>query len=246
MHRNADGARLIGDSARDRLTDPPGGVRGELEALGVVEFLHRANKAEIALLDEVEEQHAAADVALRDGDDQAKVGLDELLLGIEPHLLDTGEAALLATLELDALLLGTLKLLGSGHARLDLHGEIDLLRGGEQRNFADLLQVHADGVSGEHGDVRIGVAFARTRLRTRANLRQRDVDGGLELLLGNALKQILVAVDARFYLILGKRVGIRFDRLHGGRLDVLSFVIVGQLVDNAVLDFFRCLRRFLG
>ena len=64
VHGDADGARLVRDGARDGLADPPGGVRGELEALRVVELLHRADEAEVAFLDEVQEQHAASHVAL--------------------------------------------------------------------------------------------------------------------------------------------------------------------------------------
>ena len=78
VHRDADGAGLVGDGPGDRLADPPRGVGGELEALGVVELLHRPHEAEVALLDEVEEQHPPPDVALGDGHDEAQVGLDQL------------------------------------------------------------------------------------------------------------------------------------------------------------------------
>ena len=60
VHRDADGAGLVGDGPGDGLADPPGGVGGELEALGVVELLHRPDQAQVALLDQVEEQHAPA------------------------------------------------------------------------------------------------------------------------------------------------------------------------------------------
>ena len=66
VHGDADGARLVGDGARDGLADPPRGVRRELVALRVVELLHRADQAEVALLDQVQEQHPAAHVALGD------------------------------------------------------------------------------------------------------------------------------------------------------------------------------------
>ncbi len=82
VHRDADRARLIRDRARDGLADPPGGVGGELEALRVVELLDRLDEAEVALLNEVEEEHPAADIALGDGDDQTQVRLGELLLGL--------------------------------------------------------------------------------------------------------------------------------------------------------------------
>ena len=81
VHRNPDGPRLVGDGPGDRLPDPPGRVRGELVALGVVELLDRADQPEVALLDQVEEDQAAADVALGDRHHQAQVGLDQPLLG---------------------------------------------------------------------------------------------------------------------------------------------------------------------
>ena len=80
VHRDADRARLVGDRARDRLPDPPGRVGRELVALAVVELLDRADQAERALLDQVEEREPAAQVALRDRDDEAEVRLDHLRL----------------------------------------------------------------------------------------------------------------------------------------------------------------------
>ena len=96
VHRDADRARLVGERAGDRLADPPGGVGRELEALAVVELLGRADQAERALLDQVEEGKALVAVVLRDRDDQAQVGLDHLLLGVEVAALDAlGEIDLL-------------------------------------------------------------------------------------------------------------------------------------------------------
>ena len=88
--------RALSASARDRLPDPPGRVGRELEALAVVELLRRANETERALLDEVEERKSLVSVVLRDGDDEPKVGLDHLLLGVEVAALDPlGEIDLL-------------------------------------------------------------------------------------------------------------------------------------------------------
>ena len=78
---DADGAGLVGDGPGDGLADPPGGVGGELVALGVVELLHRLDQAQVALLDQVQEQHPAAHIPLGDGDHQAQVGLGQALLG---------------------------------------------------------------------------------------------------------------------------------------------------------------------
>ena len=59
-----------------------------LKPLRVVELLDRADQAEVAFLDQVEEQHAAADVALGDAHDEAQVRLDQLALGELPVALD--------------------------------------------------------------------------------------------------------------------------------------------------------------
>src|SRR5690606_30718812 len=59
VHRDPDGAGLVGQAAADRLADPPGGVGGELVAHGVIELLDRVDEADGAFLDEVEEGHAA-------------------------------------------------------------------------------------------------------------------------------------------------------------------------------------------
>ena len=70
VHRDADGTRLIGQRAGDRLTDPPRGVGRKFVALAVVEFFNGPDQAQVAFLDEVEEKHAAADVLLRDRHDE--------------------------------------------------------------------------------------------------------------------------------------------------------------------------------
>src|SRR5262249_42733140 len=81
VHRNADGAGLVGDGAGDGLADPPGGVGRELVAAAILELVHGLHEADVAFLDEVEELQAAVGVLLGGGDDQAQVGLDELALG---------------------------------------------------------------------------------------------------------------------------------------------------------------------
>ena len=129
VHGDADGARLVRDGAGDRLTDPPGGIRGELVALAVVELLHRPDQAQVALLDEVEEAHAVRVVALGDGDHQAQVGLGEFVLGLDVPAFDA---------------------LGQRH----------FLRGGEQRDPADLLEVHAHRIGGGHVDGEVQRRFA--------------------------------------------------------------------------------------
>ena len=80
MHGNADRARLVRNSARYGLPDPPCRVRAELVAPTIVELLHGADQAYIAFLDQVQQRHAPADVLLRHADDEPQVRLGELLL----------------------------------------------------------------------------------------------------------------------------------------------------------------------
>src|SRR4029079_16044514 len=88
VHRDPDRARLVGDRARHGLAYPPRRVRGELEALAVVELLDRADEAERPLLDQVEEGEPAPEVALRDGNDEAQVRLDHVLFRAIVSALD--------------------------------------------------------------------------------------------------------------------------------------------------------------
>src|SRR5690606_40415348 len=128
VHGDADRARLVGDGAVDGLPDPPGGVGRELVAPAVLELLDRADQPLVALLDEVEEAHAAAVVLLGDRDHEAQVRLDEVPARQLAVLDDALLAAALAGLELVALLLE--ELLG-GLALLDAAGQVDLLLQGE-------------------------------------------------------------------------------------------------------------------
>ena len=126
---------------------PPGRVGGELVTLGVVELLDRTDEAEVALLDQVEEEHAAAGVALGQRDDQAQVRLEQVVLGAAAVLGDP--------LEVDALVRGQPEILGQlllgEQARLDPLGQLNFLFGVEQRHLADLLQVVLDRVGGGAG-----------------------------------------------------------------------------------------------
>ena len=84
----------------------------------MVELLDSLDQAQIALLNQIQKLHAAADIALGDGNDQTQVCLAQALLG----------------------------LLAIGAARLNLESQLSLLIGGEQRHAADLLQIDLDGV----------------------------------------------------------------------------------------------------
>ena len=82
VHGNADRARLVGNGARDGLANPPRGVSRELIAAAPLELIHRLHQADVALLNQIQELQAAVGVLLGDGNHEAKIGLDQLLLGL--------------------------------------------------------------------------------------------------------------------------------------------------------------------
>src|SRR5262245_40130882 len=81
VHRNTDGAGLIGDSAGNGLANPPRGIRGELVAAAVFELVHGFHQADVAFLDQIQELQPAVGVFLGDRDDQSQVGFNQLALG---------------------------------------------------------------------------------------------------------------------------------------------------------------------
>src|SRR5438128_1803542 len=59
VRRETDGARLIGNGARDRLPNPPRGIRRKLVTAAVLKLVHCLHQADVALLDQVEERKPA-------------------------------------------------------------------------------------------------------------------------------------------------------------------------------------------
>src|SRR5215210_568919 len=88
VHREPDRAALVREAALDCLADPEGRVRRELVALAPVELLRRADQAENALLDQVEERQLVALIALRERHHQAEVRVHHALLRLEVSALD--------------------------------------------------------------------------------------------------------------------------------------------------------------
>ena len=163
------------------------------------------------------------------------------------------QAALLGTRELNLAVLGGLELLGGPRSGLDLHGQMDLLVGGEQVDLANLLEVHAHRVTREHdgggvlaarpGAARaLGLGYLGLGHRAQGLLDLLGLVGGLGLLVVLAVKSVIVA---REVIVRGKvvivvagidganakgRVG---DLTRRGDLDALGaqrVVEVGELV----------------
>src|SRR2546421_5501499 len=81
-HRgHVDGTRLALHASLQGMPDPPAGVGRELVATRPVELLHGPDETERPVLDEVEQVHARALVALGPVHDQAQVGANHLRLG---------------------------------------------------------------------------------------------------------------------------------------------------------------------
>ena len=81
VNGNADGARLIGNGARDRLADPPGRVGRKFVAAPVFEFVGGAHQADVAFLNQVQQVQAAVDVFLGHRNHQPQVGFHQIFLG---------------------------------------------------------------------------------------------------------------------------------------------------------------------
>ena len=83
VDRQANGASLVSDCSTHRLADPPGRVRRELVVQRLIELLDRADQAERALLDQVQERQPLPLEALGDRHDEPQVGLHHALLGAQ-------------------------------------------------------------------------------------------------------------------------------------------------------------------
>ena len=81
VNGDADGARLVGDRARDRLTNPPCRIGAEFVAAAIFEFIDRLHEADIAFLNEIEELQSAVGIFLGNGNHETKVRLHHFLLG---------------------------------------------------------------------------------------------------------------------------------------------------------------------
>src|SRR4051812_49421877 len=82
MHRQADGAALVGNGTGDGLAYPPGGIGRKLEAFVMVKLVSRFHQADIAFLDQVEQRQATPDIPAGYTYHEAQVSLHEPLLGV--------------------------------------------------------------------------------------------------------------------------------------------------------------------
>ena len=64
MYRNTDCTRLVCNRTGNSLTNPPGSIGTELKALVVVKFIYSLNQAQVALLNQIQKQHATTNITL--------------------------------------------------------------------------------------------------------------------------------------------------------------------------------------
>ena len=148
MHRHTNGAGLISHGTGDGLANPPCGVRGELEALLPVELLYGTNQTKIAFLNQIEEQHATARIALGKRDHESKVGFQQMVLGALAVV--RGPLQFTPALEIHLVGFRVQQMLGV-QTGLDAFGQVDFLFGVQQVHSADLLQVILDRICGGAG-----------------------------------------------------------------------------------------------
>ena len=163
MYRNTNGTSLISNSTGNCLTNPPSSIGRKLKALGIVKLLNSTDKAQIAFLDKVQEQHATTNIALCNRNYQTQVCLNKLLLCVKTHLFHTRKATALATLKFYALFFCLFQLFGRCNTGLDLHCEVDFFSSSKKGNLTDFFQIHTNRIACQKSDRRIACLFTAAR-----------------------------------------------------------------------------------
>ncbi len=157
VHRHANRPSLISNRARDCLTNPPGRVRRKLVAAMIIEFFDRANQADVAFLNQIEERHTASNVFFRNRDDETKICFDKFLpiliafanFLLEPHPFRRRD-----------MIFGQAKsraLAGFHAARV-----LNLLLGSQQGNARNLFEIETDRVvNPNRAEVKVLFRFLR-------------------------------------------------------------------------------------
>jgi hypothetical protein len=76
---HANGARLVGDGASNRLADPPGCVGGKLVATAPFKFVGTSHQTDIAFLNQIQKLQPSVRIFLCDRNDEAKVCFRQFL-----------------------------------------------------------------------------------------------------------------------------------------------------------------------
>jgi len=139
VRRKSNVAALLGHGSRDRLANPPRGVRGELEPARVVESLDRSHQTDVATLNRVGQRHRRSRESFGNTHHQTQVGGDELLTGSLPRLDGSAQAPPFGKGDLIAprVDFGT-----CSQSFINESSQPALTFGIEERDLADLVHVH--------------------------------------------------------------------------------------------------------
>src|SRR6185369_10113613 len=100
VYRYPNRPRLVRNRPRDRLANPPGGIRGKLVTTPPFKLIDCLHQTDVAFLDQIEELQTAICIFLRDRYDQPQVRLNQFAFGLT-RLLLTDDDRLKRTLDFD-------------------------------------------------------------------------------------------------------------------------------------------------
>ena len=86
VDRNTNGTSLVCNGTGDSLTNPPSRISRELESLGIVKLINGLHQAHVSFLDQIQELHPTTNIALRNRNNQTKVGFCQTLLSFQVSL----------------------------------------------------------------------------------------------------------------------------------------------------------------
>jgi hypothetical protein len=163
MGRQPDRPAGVGNSPTDRLSDPPGGIRRELEAFVPVELSDRVDQAQVPFLDQIEKGETGRLVPLGDRHDQPQIRLDEGLTCLFALQDRSAKFTSLGRAQLGRRCFRGRCLA----ARVDHLGQLSLLELGQQRVLSDTPQIELD-------DVRLVALGPLIRKQPNASSARRD------------------------------------------------------------------------
>ena len=118
VYRDTDGSCLIGNGTGNGLSDPPCRICGEFEAFMEVEFFNGFDQTQITLLNQIQEQHTAANISFCDTYYQTQVCFCQFFL----------------------------RRFAFRAAFFHFSCQFDFFFCCQQRHFTDLFQIHTHGV----------------------------------------------------------------------------------------------------
>ena len=79
IERHPDDPALLGEGLQDRLPDPPHRIGDELDSLGLVELVRRADEAKIPLVDQIRKRNPLILILLGNGNHESEIAAPQLV-----------------------------------------------------------------------------------------------------------------------------------------------------------------------